>query len=675
AIEIAGEKDRQKSDELRDLLTDAEQAHPASQRNLPASADKDSTAVVADKPPVKSRFGRGRSRQRTPFEAIEKNLTALSRTVNSIEAETGAHDLYVGYPWLCGCCSDPDQTYFQAPIMLWPVRLLVSRSPRLSWRLEPIVGEDPFFNETLRLGLGQFHSALLPEAFLEEAADFGLENDDPAAILQWITEKFATLGLNVKRDGSPVSAFRPYTSTDAPRTPPGQFSVVPMAMLGHFPQSDTSLRTDYEQMDEEARSGKPLPPMVAELLGADAEFTGGDSQAGEEVIGVELTTDQIREADTCFVIPTDASQEEVLLAARRNNTLVVHGPPGTGKSQVIVNLISDALWRGERVLLCCQKRAALDVVYSRLKENGLGRNVALVHDPGGDRKELYQHIAGALDSANGRAANEAVLAQESQRIAAAIDRTTDYLKQAADALHSPRRFGLTVHQLYSRMARNGVPKTLPAPLMAAAVKVGAATNDQSLTQLLKRMAELDALAITVGASSHPWSGRENFAGLTISDERAIREALTRLDAACQALMRAQGAEGAAGLSAMQGLGVLNALENFVAHMEEVTAGTDLDTRLLIDLYVNDVRKRQSATRGEVSIFSAAKILSGVSARPVTFIEGKEPGNIAVQLESYNERHREKFRFFSVDDFLNGQISETSAARALPSLMSIAKRME
>ena len=67
----------------------------------------------------------------------------------------------------------------------------------------------------------------------------------------------------------------------------------------------------------------------------------------------------------------DESQEEIILAVKSGKSVVVQGPPGSGKSQLICNLMADFASRGKRVLLVCQKRAALDVVYQRLETIGM----------------------------------------------------------------------------------------------------------------------------------------------------------------------------------------------------------------------------------------------------------------------------------------------------------------
>jgi hypothetical protein len=107
-----------------------------------------------------------------------------------------------------------------------------------------------------------------------------------------------------------------------------------------------------------------------------------------------------------LAIESDSSQDKIVAAAELEECIVVRGPPGTGKSQVIVNLISNALaykekdtnTKQKRILVVCQKRAALDVVYQRLDKIGLVKYIALLHDPNKDRKSLYQHMDRLLKS-------------------------------------------------------------------------------------------------------------------------------------------------------------------------------------------------------------------------------------------------------------------------------------
>ena len=106
---------------------------------------------------------------------------------------------------------------------------------------------------------------------------------------------------------------------------------------------------------------------------------------------------KVKEEETFTPFKLDAYQENALKAIKRGNSMVIQGPPGTGKSQLICNLISDFIARGRKVLLVCQKRAALDVVHQRLKENDMAEFVALVHDFKNDRKAIYDQIQKQID--------------------------------------------------------------------------------------------------------------------------------------------------------------------------------------------------------------------------------------------------------------------------------------
>jgi len=76
----------------------------------------------------------------------------------------------------------------------------------------------------------------------------------------------------------------------------------------------------------------------------------------------------------------------------------VSRPTGTGKSQTIANIIGDHLARGERVLMVCDKRTALDVVYQRLDHMGLGHLCAIIHDAHADRRRLYMSVRDQLEA-------------------------------------------------------------------------------------------------------------------------------------------------------------------------------------------------------------------------------------------------------------------------------------
>lgn len=97
-------------------------------------------------------------------------------------------------------------------------------------------------------------------------------------------------------------------------------------------------------------------------------------------------------ADIISLLPTDSSQIAACLAAAEGHDFVIVGPPGTGKSQTIANMIANCLGVGKTVLFVAEKTAALDVVYRRLREHGLGDHCVELHSSKADRKHFLAQL-------------------------------------------------------------------------------------------------------------------------------------------------------------------------------------------------------------------------------------------------------------------------------------------
>ncbi len=97
-------------------------------------------------------------------------------------------------------------------------------------------------------------------------------------------------------------------------------------------------------------------------------------------------------AERFYVVPCDPTQAQSIAQAQTGESYIIQGPPGTGKSQTITNLIADFVARGKRVLFVCEKRAAIDVVYLRLKQQGLDDLCSLIHDSQADKKSFVMDL-------------------------------------------------------------------------------------------------------------------------------------------------------------------------------------------------------------------------------------------------------------------------------------------
>src|SRR4029078_2552459 len=116
-----------------------------------------------------------------------------------------------------------------------------------------------------------------------------------------------------------------------------------------------------------------------------------------DVRDIDLDRDFAPEC-TAQIVDADASQLRAHRAVSKGHALVLEGPPGTGKSQTITNLIAQALSEGKSVLFVAEKMAALDVVHGRLVKAGLGEFCLELHSTKANKRGVMRSLATAIDA-------------------------------------------------------------------------------------------------------------------------------------------------------------------------------------------------------------------------------------------------------------------------------------
>lgn len=148
------------------------------------------------------------------------------------------------------------------------------------------------------------------------------------------------------------------------------------------------------------------------------------------------------------VLDTDSSQLAVLTLSSLGHNVVVHGPPGTGKSQTIANLIVDALARNKKVLFVSAKMAALNVVYDRLKEAGLQNFCLEAHSTKAGKQKVIDELRRTLEAEMSRDGD--ALEREFQSLL----RVRDELNAYARELHAPvQPLGMSVFGANARLSQ------------------------------------------------------------------------------------------------------------------------------------------------------------------------------------------------------------------------------
>ena len=159
-------------------------------------------------------------------------------------------------------------------------------------------------------------------------------------------------------------------------------------------------------------------------------------------------------ADQHLVIACDATQASAISRARTGASYIIQGPPGTGKSQTITNLIADYVAQGKRVLFVCEKRAAIDVVFHRLRQQGLDELCCLIHDSQTDKKAFIQNLKQTYE----KFLNPADLDEEAERVRASLvhdmDRDLASLQRFSEVMREVHLCtGIPVRSLLHRLVQ------------------------------------------------------------------------------------------------------------------------------------------------------------------------------------------------------------------------------
>ena len=154
------------------------------------------------------------------------------------------------------------------------------------------------------------------------------------------------------------------------------------------------------------------------------------------------------------IVPCDPTQAEAIEFAGSGESYIIQGPPGTGKSQTITNLIADYILRGKRVLFVCEKRAAIDVVYLRLKQRGLDPLCCLIHDSQEDKKSFVMDLKATYERFLAAEQPDGVVARR-QQIVSQIQESLLPLKEYGQRISSiDERAGTSLHELMQMLVES-----------------------------------------------------------------------------------------------------------------------------------------------------------------------------------------------------------------------------
>lgn len=318
---------------------------------------------------------------------LARVLDNLAKKSNAEFQDKGLRVLYLAAGFLDWIDPGRDER-LSSPLVLVPVRLH-RESASQPYRLYFVDDEETVINPSLAEKLRHDASLELPDEFFWEDKPILTE-------LQEIADAVAPHGWTVRND----------------------------VVLGLFSFQKYVMYRDL--LDHEDFVVKhPLVRSLASQRLLPEAATEIDLPTADEL-------DDEQPAATSFsILDADASQRMCIEAAKRGLSFVMHGPPGTGKSQTIANIVSEAISDGKRVLFVSEKAAALDVVHNRLRQRGLSEYCLMLHGEHASRREVVAALNASLTTAL-----QPRLTMEEGELSR-HDQLRQYLNEQIAALHDP----------------------------------------------------------------------------------------------------------------------------------------------------------------------------------------------------------------------------------------------
>ena len=282
---------------------------------------------------------------------LERTLQTLLKKAKSAEEETGASPLYLCLGML-SYTSPKSRKRSRAPFLLLPVSIKktgVGKTYVLSYDLGDLTVNETFFE--------YYKSQVDRDA--NYASLYGF-ND---------LSRYGDLSATFKSMGDDITLDENF-----------------------FFLSNVSFAHQVMWLDMEKRKQELYDNLIVKSI------VDSRSYIHEETIGEDVNIDSLENyRDFAAPLYYDSSQLKAILDCGDGKSFILDGPPGTGKSQTIVNMIANAFYQGRKVLFVAEKKAALDVVADRLQRLGLGNYCLELHSSKATKGDFFRKLGKVME--------------------------------------------------------------------------------------------------------------------------------------------------------------------------------------------------------------------------------------------------------------------------------------
>lgn len=392
---------------------------------------------------------------------LEKLCRKTASEARTVIEETGSNMLYLIFGFLEFYDSDNSERPLLAPLISVPVTLEkggVDANTRTYQYSILYSGEDTHENQTLR--------EKLSKDFLLQMPTFD-EDDEPRTYFSKIEKAIETKN---------------------------RWKVRYQLTLGFLSFGKLAIWADLDS--------NKWPGLLENKLLKEV-FSGGTEQGGG-LFPEDYEIDKHPQGEPPIIYDADSSQHSAIIDVLSGKNMVINGPPGTGKSQTITNIIAAGLKNGKRILFVSEKLAALEVVRHRLNHANLGHFCLELHSHKTQKKKLLEDISDRMEK-------RFPPIQQLENKIATLQRFKTELNRYAELMGScfGNELGLTINEIFWKTDKHRQFIGNLANAVSSVFFPHAST--WSYSEIEYRRSKLEALgqlhsAIGVFDSSHAWWG-------------------------------------------------------------------------------------------------------------------------------------------------------------------------
>ena len=260
------------------------------------------------------------------------------------------------------------QVALRAPLLLYQIELQARTAAETDFTLR--VNPEPEVNPVLKHCLSREYAVELDTGEIEAAISSVDQSITPNELAERV---FGVIAAAAARQGVAVT-FEPLVAV-------GICNYMKLPMVEDLAAAGSLLA----QHD-----------LIAALAGCPRD--GEDPLSAQEYRAPEA--DSVEPAQDFLVLDADSSQHQAISTAIAGQHVVIDGPPGTGKSQTIANIIAAGVANGMRILFVAEKRAAIEAVTDRLEAVGLGNLVLDLHQSAISSRAVAAQLADSFEMAS-----------------------------------------------------------------------------------------------------------------------------------------------------------------------------------------------------------------------------------------------------------------------------------